>query len=1350
MSQPMPDDENYAVLGVDDSQGSNRFSTQPYSQQLHVPLNRNNSQYAGGKLRQREDDNDPMDMGSLEEYQLDEPPTITENANTEVSTAGLGNLIAKPNFGDPQQEVNDTFSFAQHDPRKSSQQRRSGQEMGSTTTVVRGNGPSTAQMSAQRARLLPPQPSPVPSRQSSIKKSSPLQTGETVRPIPARSSIPVQQNEDTYIQDQKSDNQEQRLTYHHPVPEELPSPEEPHSDGSDGTEGRGEVTRLTHEEKRESLPRDDHPSTGLQPSTTKQHKQQSGSTNTSSSWPSVKQPPRGTERHNSVSNGDLEYDRVPEELGKQSSSESGNANTGNSTPTRPKAKTRQPIDDGKSNMVSQVQAEYPSRVSHNPPPEPSRHPQTDVNLHVGRRRPERTKTEGPGDLAFSPKKQVTPRRQHKQINQVSRQAPQVRSGRRNPATPMTRPMRTEPPKNQPFRPPSSNSNVSKRRAPQPPKLPPIEHAGVGQMLNDDFRGLTHHWNHYFNRLEEYKGGVETELKTLRDHITMQDEAIEEYQHEIHRQSEVIDQITAERDKWATQAEKERRSAEGESSKVQTLHGKCKEFRTQLNAATEEQQSLYRRNREMILALQKEQETRAAEIQKENDELRAGIKTSVIEGSKKVQEQVTKLNEETSTLRIQLEEREKELYNEKDVAKGLRKELDQARLLLTQDVRTLTTQNETILKNLKQCRNDELDVDLCEQTQRLDTVLKSIEDVRVSNHGAITNLVQSLKNDFIKEISGAIREKLTSTQPFTMAEKEELTAGLGSIQGLCDHIYNQMWDNQFSQNLQYMYQESQYQIQVLEERLQETHEQWEQAESWNFEIGQENEEYRAELVAAQEENKQLQLYTNRIQALTDEIGFLTEQIEQQQEQIDANSSLEEQVASLNATISNLRADAEVHQYVEEQVARLEDQVTEKNQMIKESEKLSKKLQESLEKALQRSQGLEQSLQGSQKELQKRLQSTEKDRSRLEKDLATANERVQELTSARFVEETEMHKLRDKMEVQNATIEEFTREVQATQEIHQQLKASLKDWAKDYKEIDHMKKMFEQIDWSRADNPISAVDLTDDRIRRVVVQSPASMGEETAESPPPSVEQERETRRQSIPPKSIMRVTRASARELEALEGSADGQPMPEKHPVSNHSMYNRPVHGLQNSQSAQELLPGSQKRARSDSTPDDTGLGNDVEHKSKRARSVGLTGAESSNGIRPKLSQSMSYTAQDSEDEVTEKDMSTRTFGGNLQSSSQSLRGGPLPRRNASLVTYGRKDPSTPLSYTAAYNASQASASSSQTLSQGVSQDSAATSQTLSQGSLGSQMSGAPSRTKWSSQSQGSQPRSSFKHQSSQS
>ncbi|KAK8069794.1 hypothetical protein PG994_006410 [Apiospora phragmitis] len=1297
MSQPLPDHEEWTDPRGAESQESFTYSTKPYSQQLPCRSDWNELQYINEEHSQLENDNNPMDMGSLVKHQLDQPPTTEENANTTLSNAGLGNLIPHPHLGDLQQEVNNTFSFAQHDLRKSSQERRSGQEMSSTTAIASGSDHSNAQIPTQRISIPHPKASPVRTRASSIKKLSPVKAREIVRLAPAFSNTLLQRDEIINIRDQQGDFQEHHHMYHHHGPKNITSPGGIHSDG---TEGRDEVIQSTHEEE-EPLSQGAHPSAALQLSITKQHERQRESTNTGSSYAFVEKPSISPERPDDVFTEVPVSIPAPEGLIKQSLSESGSTSINNITPTRPEAKTRQPLGTEKSNTGLQVQASRTTRPSHSRPLEPSKHAHNAANPHPGRQRPEVTKNEGPGDLTFSLARQERPRPRQEPIDRALRQPSQVQSGRRHPATPaMTRPVRIEPAQIQPCRPLSSSSNVSKRRAPQP-KSPQPNILG----------------------LDEYRDGVESELAALQEHIEVQKKDIEGYRDEIHTQSQVIDRTVAERDEWAAQAEQERKIAESSTSKVQKLHGKCQEFKNQLNAATEEHQRLYRRNREMILAAQKEHESRSERIQQENEKIRANIQASVIEVSREAHEQIAKLNEETSTLRVQLDERQKALSNEKDIAEGLRKELDQARLLLKQNVQTLASQNDKILETLKECTKDEFHENLSEQTHKLDTVLKSVEDVRVSNYGTITDLVQSLKNDFVKDMSSTIREEMTSKQPVTEADKEVLTAGIGSIQELCDHIYNQVRDDQHSQHIQYMYQESQHHLQTLEERLQETLEQWEQAESWNFEFGQANEELRAELVALGEENRGLQINADAIEALNDENCSLMEQIEKQQEQISVSSNLEDQVASLEATISSLQNEAEVSQYLEDQVACLEDQITEKDKMIKNSDKVSKQLEASLEKAVQRSKGTEQRIQDDRQQLQERLQSTEKERSRLEKDLATARERIQELSSARSAEETEMRNLRYKMEVQNVTIEEFTKEVQTTQQIQEQLKSSLKDWVKDYKEIEHMKKLFEQIDWSRMDNTGSAADFMEERIRRVVVQSPMPMIGEKVIEPPPSVEQERESRRQAIPPKSIMRVTRASARNTEALDDSAGSQPMPEKPLVSNHSMYNRPVQGATNDHLAHESLAASQKRARSSSVPSDTGRGNDVEHANKRGKSVDPTGTQSSNGIRPKFSQSMNYEPQDSEDEITEKDMSTRTFGGNL-------RGEPLPKRTSSLVTYGREN-SDPYS---------------------TSQSSIASSQTMSQGSLGSQLSSALPRMEGSSQGQGqSQQRTlPFKHRFSKS
>ncbi|KAK7942750.1 uncharacterized protein PG986_011863 [Apiospora aurea] len=1301
MSRPLPDDEEWRVLGGDESQESLMYSTQPFSQHIPHHSDWDKPQYVQVEHSQLE--NDSVDMESMEKHQLEQQSATTGIANTGASIAGLGNLITRPHFVDPQQEVNNTFTFSQYDPRKSSQQLRSDPEASSATAVAGGDGLSSAQMGVHRISNPHPKDSPLPTREPSTKKTSTEMPSESVRLAPAISRTPMQCTEDVNTRDQQGNSHEHDHMHHYQSPNQTSPPEEPHSDN---TEGRDEANSL--HERGEPQSQGVRHSSDLQRSAIEQHERQSGSTNTSSSYAIVEKPSRSRERHHHASSEMPASVKTSEGLEKHASSDSGDASINNSTPTRPGVKARQHLGGEKCNVGLQIESSGASRSAHGRSLEPGKHANNVANPRAERQRPD-----GPRDLVFEHKRQEKPRPRHEPVNQSSRQPSRAHPGRRYPATPaMARPLRAEPVQNPLGRPTSASSNVSKRRAPQV-KTVPAKRSGVEERLNNDFRGLTDHWNSYFNSLGEYRDDVHAELETLQQQVEEQTKEIEGCHDTMQSQSQIIDRTTAERDEWAEQAEQERRRADSSASKMQRLHGKCQEFKTQLNAATEEHQKLYRRNREMILAAQKEQESKSERIQQEVAKIRADIHASVIEVSKEAQEQIARLNEETSTLRVQLDERQKDLSDETNIAAGLRNELEQARLLLTQNVQTLTSQNEKIVKTLSELTQDGLHISLSEQTHTLETILKSVEGVRVSNHGAIADLAQSLKNDFFKEVAGAIKEGMTSNQPITAADKDALTDGIGSIQELCDHIYNQVRDDQHSQNVQYMYQESQSHIQMLEERLQEILEQWEQAESWNFEFGQENEELQAEIVLLGEEKKELQIEANTTQALNDENYVLMGLIERQQEKISANSDLEEQVASLEATITSLESEAEVNQYLEDQVACLEDQIAEKDKIIQKSDKVSKQLEESLEKAVQRSRGTEQRLRDDRLELQERLQSTEEERSRLENDLEVAKEKIQELSSARSSEETQMRNLRDKMDVQNATIEKFAKEVQTTQHIQEQLKASLKDWVKDYKDIENMKKLFEQIDWSRMENAASATDLMEERIRRVVVQSPMPMGEEADEPPPPSVEQERESRRQAVPPKSIMRVTRASAKNeapAEAPEDSTDPQPMPEKPLVSNHSMYNRPVQGVPND-SAHDPLSSSQKRARSSSVPSDTGLENDVEHANKRARSGGPAGADSSNGIQPKLSQSMDYTPQDSEHGITEKNMSIRTFEGNLR--------GPLQRRTSSLVTYGSKD----------------STSSSYADSHGASQVSIASSQTLSQGSLDSQLPRGPSRTEGPSQGQ---------------
>ena len=90
-----------------------------------------------------------------------------------------------------------------------------------------------------------------------------------------------------------------------------------------------------------------------------------------------------------------------------------------------------------------------------------------------------------------------------------------------------------------------------------------------------------------------------------------------------------------------------------------------------------------------------------------------------------------------------------------MSEGLRKELDQAQLLLTYNVQTLASQNYRMLETLSQSTKHEPDADLISkqaQTRRLDTVLKCIKDVRVSNQGTITDRSGTVHNRWIQWVT----------------------------------------------------------------------------------------------------------------------------------------------------------------------------------------------------------------------------------------------------------------------------------------------------------------------------------------------------------------------------------------------------------------------------------------------------------------------------------------------------------------------------------------------------------------------------------------------------------------------
>ncbi|KAK8879317.1 hypothetical protein PGQ11_000611 [Apiospora arundinis] len=662
MSQPLPDDEEWASPGGRGSQESYAFSTQAYSQRMPYSTHWNDIEYIREEPTQL--DTSIEENGPQEKHQLDEPAASMGATSTGASSR-LGNLIPRPQLVDPQQEVNDTFSFAHHDLRKPSKQRQPDRNLSSAAVIAGGSDQSNSPVGAKRISFPPPKASsPVGTRDSPIKKVSPVNDKETELLAPISSSAPTQHNSSANIRGQHKVAQKNLHMYQNQEPRGASSPGHLRNNG---TGSQDKVIQSTHKNERESS-QTAHISDYPEPADAKQRRRRSESSNTvKSSLAPVEQPVpiESVERDIPVSTGAPVFSPMKRDMDKQSSKGSEDESPADSTPTRTMVKPRQPVDDkGKSNVGLPMQAIITSQAPNFQPLEPSGRAQIAANSHEGRRYSAVTTNEGPGDMAFSQGHRQTPRPRHSPTDRGFHQAPQARLGRRYPATPgITRPIRKEPVQQPPCRPLSSDSNVSKRRAPQP-KSSPADHS---QKLDNQFERLTHDWNTYFTSLGVYRTETEAKRAALKEHIKTQEEDIEEYREHIHTQSQLIERTTAERDQWAAQAEEERQRASSYSSKVQKLQTKCQEFKTQLNAATEEHQNLYRRNRESIVTAQKEQEARSEHIRQENEKIRADIQSSVTKVSKEAQDQIAKLNEETSILRVQLDERQKEISNEKDIA-----------------------------------------------------------------------------------------------------------------------------------------------------------------------------------------------------------------------------------------------------------------------------------------------------------------------------------------------------------------------------------------------------------------------------------------------------------------------------------------------------------------------------------------------------------------------------------------------------------------------------------------------------------------------------------------------------------
>jgi chromosome segregation ATPase len=327
----------------------------------------------------------------------------------------------------------------------------------------------------------------------------------------------------------------------------------------------------------------------------------------------------------------------------------------------------------------------------------------------------------------------------------------------------------------------------------------------------------------------------------------------------------------------------------------------------------------------------------------------------------------------------------------------------------------------------------------------------------------------------------------------------------------------------------------------------------------------------------------------------EVGSLKEQIKKLQGEVDVSRNSESsKVAALQVQLSKKGKDLEKS---DEKLKEAEGRLRVQDELLKENEVSMRSGRQNLQEMQQvlntanqeRQQTISEAvrketrrLQDMQRDTKSRLDSAEKARIKSMKDLQNATEQIQQLSSVTASNGQDTRKLNATMQDATRKVVKLMNELATVKKLQEDMKKQLEQWILDKPELARMREQFNKIEQylptvleaetqmiqliqrceqhaeteqgntldevpvdgsSPPNHPTPTISSSDDsqtRARHVVMKSPI----ETEAVLAPSVLQEREKRRQSVPVKSIIK-TRSASKEIAAQtqDNKAQSQPDP---------------------------------------------------------------------------------------------------------------------------------------------------------------------------------------------------------------
>ncbi|KAI0888350.1 uncharacterized protein GGS22DRAFT_198124 [Annulohypoxylon maeteangense] len=845
------------------------------------------------------------------------------------------------------------------------------------------------------------------------------------------------------------------------------------------------------------------------------------------------------------------------------------------------------------------------------------------------------------------------------------------------------------------------------------------------------------WNTNYLYNQRLLDRWEQKMVMLEDHISSQDSIIEQYQQDIEFRDRTIKDLSAREEDLNAQNQKIQDEITTSSSARKKLEEKLRACRNRLNDAINEQQQLFLRCKEncekATAALRTEGHFQKETMEKATaaiESVRADIKQKVATVIDDTNGQVENLNKTIESLETQLIEREKEIERERQHGLDLNNQLTEFRKLNEQTIQSVATQNLELLEKMKSDRErcENRDTLVQKQDEKIDTILKVLEETKLktADPKALVERLEGLHNTTVEKIVVGVRNSMDSYRDSIITDQGTLNENLGEIHLLCEGICERMTDANNVAEWQGRAHDADMAIHTHLQNIQELQDEVHQMYIRSNEELEERERLKSQVTALQNAADKERVASEKARSLAEEVEWLRGALDER------DGTITKSGEDLKSAQEELKAQARILQGKEQQIQNeneqhqriIEQNVEKHNQVISETTReFGKKCQAT----------------------EKRLQEAVVAHAQLEQELAELRQEA-EISSQANIDE-DLDKIRGELVGLITSMTGLTTGLQESEHEREALRRILEKWSRDRGEVGQMKNLLGRLAKDQpnttkigeqlkelleiqkrvsgtleyhqeglansevmagcsedkqngmsihGEDGFSVVNRLESNVvhaqeelqslkRKVVVKSPAN---DDNPALPMSVEEERSTRRQLLPPRGIMKMTtRSTSREQEA-EGSTlttDSQKAMAPQPSTNrriakrgskpflttHSLYNRPVSGSISGLGGKQIdaSQASHNEYRDDDDIDNNEslirdfskiveLGSVDEPPMKRHRT---NDGQIIQNV--KISRSMSTQFSAKSDDLGPKKMPPvpKTL---------TLRGGPIERRQSGLLTYG--------------------------------------------------------------------------------